>query len=48
MNNGTLLESYVQNSDLIVLEDMKPMIFEEYGNIKGELVYLEVHKAPLT
>ena len=35
------------NSDLIVLEEMKPMIFEEYGNIKGELVYLEVHKAPL-
>jgi len=35
------------NSDYIVLEEMKPMIFEEYGNIKGELVYLEVHKAPL-
>jgi diguanylate cyclase (GGDEF)-like protein len=26
---------------------MKPMKFEEYGNIRGELVYLEVHKAPL-
>ena len=35
------------NSDYVVLENMKPMIFEEYGNIKGELVYLEVHKAPL-
>lgn len=35
------------NSDHIVLENMKPMIFEEYGNIKGKLVYLEVHKAPL-
>lgn len=35
------------NSDYIVLENMKPMIFEEYGNIKGELVYLEVNKAPL-
>ena len=35
------------NSDFVVLENMKPMIFEEYGNIKGELVYLEVHKAPL-
>jgi diguanylate cyclase (GGDEF)-like protein len=35
------------NSDYIVLENMKPMIFEEFGNIKGELVYLEVHKAPL-
>jgi diguanylate cyclase (GGDEF)-like protein/PAS domain S-box-containing protein len=35
------------NSDLIVLESMKPMIFQEYGNIKGKLVYLEVNKAPL-
>ena len=35
------------NSDYVVLEHMKPMIFEEYGNIKGQLVYLEVHKAPL-
>lgn len=35
------------NSDVVVLENMKPMIFEEYGNIKGELVYLEVNKAPL-
>lgn len=35
------------NSDYVVLEHMKPMIFEEYGNIKGKLVYLEVHKAPL-
>jgi diguanylate cyclase (GGDEF)-like protein/PAS domain S-box-containing protein len=35
------------NSDYVVLENMKPMIFEEYGNIKGELVYLEVNKAPL-
>jgi diguanylate cyclase (GGDEF)-like protein/PAS domain S-box-containing protein len=35
------------NSDYVVLEHMKPMKFEEYGNIKGELVYLEVHKAPL-
>lgn len=35
------------NSDYVVLENMKPMIFEEYGNIKGKLVYLEVHKAPL-
>ena len=35
------------NSDYVVLEHMKPMKFEEYGNIKGELTYLEVHKAPL-
>ncbi len=35
------------NSDLVVLQEMKPMKFEEYGNIRGELVYLEVHKAPI-
>jgi diguanylate cyclase (GGDEF)-like protein len=35
------------NSDEVVLKEMKPMKFEEYGNICGELVYLEVHKAPL-
>ena len=35
------------NSDYVVLENMKPMIFQEYGNIRGELVYLEVNKAPL-
>jgi diguanylate cyclase (GGDEF)-like protein/PAS domain S-box-containing protein len=35
------------NSDYVVLKHMKPMKFEEYGNIKGKLVYLEVHKAPL-
>jgi len=34
------------NSDTVVLEHRKPMKFEEYGNIKGELTYLEVHKAP--
>lgn len=26
---------------------MKSMKFEEYGNIKNKLTYLEVHKAPL-
>jgi diguanylate cyclase (GGDEF)-like protein len=35
------------NSDEEVLRQMKPMRFEEYGNIRGELVYLDVHKAPL-
>lgn len=35
------------NSDEVVLENMSPMHFEEFGNIRGELVYLEVHKAPL-
>lgn len=35
------------NSDEEVLRQMKPMQFEEYGNIRGELVYIDVHKAPL-
>ncbi len=34
------------NSDLIVIENNKPMKFEEYGNVKGKLLYLEVYKAP--
>ncbi|WP_304546224.1 PAS domain-containing sensor histidine kinase [Sulfurimonas microaerophilic] len=34
------------NSDLIVIENNKPMRFEEYGNVKGEMLYLEVFKAP--
>ena len=35
------------DTDYIVLEHMKPMIFEESGNIRNKLTYLEVHKAPL-
>lgn len=34
------------NSDQVVIENNKPMKFEEYGNVKGELLYLEVYKAP--
>jgi len=34
------------NSDVIVIENNKPMKFEEYGNVKGKLLYLEVYKAP--
>ena len=34
------------NSDLDVISKNKAMRFEEYGNIKGKLMYLEVHKAP--
>ncbi|MCX7166685.1 MAG: PAS domain S-box protein, partial [Rhodocyclales bacterium] len=35
-----------QDSDAITLERGGPSVFEEYGNIKGSLVYLDVHKAP--
>jgi diguanylate cyclase (GGDEF)-like protein/PAS domain S-box-containing protein len=34
------------NSDQVVIDHKKPMRFEEYGNVKGELLYLEVYKAP--
>ena len=34
------------NSDQIVIKNNKPMKFEEYGNVKGKLLYLEVNKAP--
>ncbi|MEA3384512.1 MAG: PAS domain S-box protein [Campylobacterota bacterium] len=34
------------NSDQVVIDANKPMKFEEYGNVKGKLFYLEVNKAP--
>ena len=34
------------NSDLDVIEQDRAMRFEEYGNVKGKLMYLEVYKAP--
>jgi len=34
------------NSDQLVIDSNKPMKFEEYGNVKGKLMYLEVYKAP--
>ncbi|MEA3288708.1 MAG: PAS domain S-box protein [Campylobacterota bacterium] len=34
------------DSDKQVIEANKPMKFEEFGNVKGKMLYLEVHKAP--
>jgi len=34
------------NSDQVVIDNDKAMKFEEYGNVKGQLLYLEVYKAP--
>ncbi len=34
------------NSDIDVIKNDKAMKFEEYGNVKGKLMYLEVYKAP--
>ena len=36
-----------RDSDTITLENMKPMQFDEYGNVKGKFLFLDVHKAPL-
>ena len=36
-----------QDTDAITLEHGVASVFEEYGNVQGELLYLEVNKAPL-
>ena len=35
-----------QDSDTITLERGGPSVFEEFGNVKGKMLFLEVHKAP--
>jgi diguanylate cyclase (GGDEF)-like protein/PAS domain S-box-containing protein len=35
-----------QDSDAITLEQGRSSVFEEFGNIKGKLLFLDVHKAP--
>ncbi len=35
------------DSDSITLKEMKPMQFDEFGNVKGKFLFLDVHKAPL-
>ena len=35
-----------QDSDTITLERGLPSVFEEFGNVRGKLLYLDVHKAP--
>ena len=35
------------DSDSITLEEMKPMQFDEFGNVMGKFLFLDVHKAPL-
>ena len=36
-----------QDSDLITIKEMKHKQFDEFGNVKGKFLYLDVHKAPL-
>ncbi len=36
-----------QDSDSITLEELKPMQFDEFGNVMGKFLFLDVHKAPL-
>ncbi|MCX7828847.1 MAG: PAS domain-containing protein [Thermanaerothrix sp.] len=35
-----------QDSDLLTLEAMAPSRFDEWGNVKGKFLFLDVHKAP--
>ncbi|MHC1705946.1 MAG: PAS domain S-box protein [Bacteroidales bacterium] len=35
------------DSDLVVLESGKPGRFDEYGNVKGKFLFLDVYKTPL-
>jgi PAS domain S-box-containing protein len=35
------------DSDKVTIEEMKPMQFDEFGNVKGKFLYLDVRKAPL-
>ncbi|MBL7104234.1 MAG: response regulator [Bacteroidales bacterium] len=35
------------DSDSIVIKSKKPKRFDEFGNVKGEFLYLDVNKAPL-
>jgi PAS domain S-box-containing protein len=36
-----------QDSDAVTLSEMKQMQFDEFGNVKGKFLFLDVHKAPL-
>lgn len=36
-----------RDSDFATLESLQPMQFDESGNVKGEFLVLDVHKAPL-
>lgn len=35
------------NSDLVVLQNLMPQMFHEFGNVEGEYLCLDVNKAPL-
>jgi len=35
------------DSDEITMRELRPMQFDEYGNVKGKFIFLDVHKAPL-
>jgi len=35
------------DSDEITMRELRPMHFDEYGNVKGKFMFLDVHKAPI-
>jgi signal transduction histidine kinase/CheY-like chemotaxis protein len=36
-----------QDSDIVVMRNRAPARFDEFGNVKGQFLFLDVHKAPL-
>jgi len=38
---------YSKNTDGLILETGQPGVFEEYGNMNGKFVYLDIRKAPI-
>lgn len=36
-----------RDSDSITMQELKPMQFDEFSNVKGNFLYLDVYKAPL-
>lgn len=35
------------DTDTVVVANLKPMQFDEYGNVKNKFLFLDVHKAPM-
>ncbi|NPD48153.1 PAS domain S-box protein [Lentimicrobium sp. S6] len=36
-----------RDSDHVIIEEKSPKRFDEFGNVKGKFLYLDVHKSPL-
>ena len=45
--NWHTFDELCMDTDATTLQEMKEMHFDEFGYVKGEFLYLDVHKAPL-